>query len=83
MKLTPMSLQVMEYVQENGGKVSIPELVETTGRVARSINASVTDLSNKELAVREKEAVEGEDKLITYVVLTEAGRNFVQPSEEE
>lgn len=82
MKLTEKSMEVFNYVKENGGRVSINELVEATGRAARSINANVTDLCKKELAVREKEAGEGEDaKEITYVVLTDEGKSFV-PSED-
>ena len=82
MKLTEKSMEVFNYVKENGGRVSINELVEATGRAARSINANVTDLCKKPLAVREKEAGEGEDaKEITYVVLTDEGKEFV-PSED-
>ena len=82
MKLTENATLVFNYVKENGGRVSINELVEATGRAARSINANVTDLCKKALAVREKEAGEGEDaKEITYVVLTDEGKEFV-PSED-
>ena len=82
MKLTENATLVFNYVKENGGGVSINELVEATGRAARSINANVTDLCKKALAVREKEAGEGEDaKEITYVVLTDEGKEFV-PSED-
>lgn len=82
MKLTEKSNEVYSYVKENGGRVSIEEICNATGRNARSIGANITDLTKKELAVREKVAGEGEDgKDITYVVLTEAGMNFV-PSED-
>ncbi len=82
MKLTAMSSEVFNYVKENGGKVSIPELAKALDRTARSVGANVTDLAKKKLAVREKVTVEGEDKPITYVVLTEEGKAFV-PSEDE
>lgn len=83
MKLTEKSNEVFQYVKTNGGRVSIDELVEATGRTARSINANVTDLVKKALCVREKVAGEGEDaKDITYVNLTEDGKTFV-PSEDE
>ena len=82
MKLTAMSSEVFNYVKENGGKVSIPELAKALDRTARSVGANVTDLAKKKLAVREKVTVEGEDKPITYVVLTEEGKTFV-PSEDE
>ena len=79
-KLTAMSNEVFEYVKNNGGKVSIEELVNATGRNSRSVGANVTDLKKKELVVRVKEKGD-EDKDITYVQLTEKGINFV-PSED-
>lgn len=79
MKLTEMSSQVFNYVKGNGGKVSIEELANATGRSTRSVGANVTDLKKKGLAERVKEKVE--DKEITYVVLTEDGMTFV-PSED-
>lgn len=82
MKLTAMSSEVFNYVKENGGKVSIPELAKALDRTPRSVGANVTDLAKKKLAAREKVTVEGEDKPITYVVLTEEGKTFV-PSEDE
>ena len=82
MKLTEKSSEVLNYVKDNGGRVSIPELVDALGRNARSIGANVTDLTKKELAERDKVEVEGEDKPVTYVVLTEAGMTFV-PSEDD
>ena len=82
MKLTEKSTAVLDYVKANGGKVSIDELATALDRTTRSIGANVTDLTKKELAVREKVAGEGEDaKDITYVVLTDAGLAFV-PSED-
>lgn len=79
MKLTAMSNEVFEYVRNNGGKVSIEELTNVTGRSARSVGANVTDLKKKGLAERVKEKVE--DKEVTYVVLTETGQTFT-PSED-
>ena len=81
MKLTEKSNEVFEYVKTNGGRVSIPELAQALGRTERSVGANVTDLTKKGLAEREKVEVEGEDKPITYVVLTDEGHNFV-PSED-
>jgi uncharacterized membrane protein len=84
MKLTEKSMEVLNYVKENGGRVSVEELSNGLGRTTRSVNANVTDLCSekKGLAVREKVKGEGEDaKDITYVVLTEAGMSFV-PSED-
>lgn len=71
MKLTEKSNEVFEYVKNNGGKVSVDELVEALGRTSRSINANVTDLTKKALCVREKVAAQSDDeKDITYVVIT-------------
>lgn len=81
MKLTEKSNEVFEYVKANGGKVSIEELAEALGRMPRSVGANVTDLTKKGLAAREKVEVEGLDKPVTYVVLTEEGQTFV-PSED-
>jgi predicted transcriptional regulator len=76
-KLTEKSAEVFNSVKANGGRVSIDELAEATHRTARSIGANVTDLAKKGLAVREKVDVEGQDKPVTYVVLTDDGANFV------
>jgi predicted transcriptional regulator len=84
MKLTEKSMEVLNYVKENGGRVSVEELAAGLGRTTRSVNANVTDLCSekKGLAMREKVTPEGEDaKPITYVVLTEAGQAFT-PSED-
>ena len=82
MKLTEKSNEVFEYVKNNGGKVSIPELASALDRSERSVGANVTDLTKKGLAVREKvEDKDGADKPVTYVVLTEEGKTFV-PSED-
>ena len=79
MKLTEMSSEVFNYVKDNGGKVSIEELVNVTGRKPRSVGANVTDLKKKNLVERVKEKVE--DREVTYVVLTEEGQTFV-PTED-
>ena len=83
-KLTEKSLEVFNYIKDNGGRVSVEELANGLNRTARSVNANVTDLCSekKGLAMREKVAGEGEDaKPITYVVLTEAGHAFVPAAE--
>lgn len=84
MVLTQKNQEVLDYVKENGGRVSIQELADGLGRTPRSVSANVTSLAkeDKGFVVREKVAVEGEDKPVTFVVLTEAGANFV-PSEDE
>lgn len=81
MKLTPKSSEVFEYVKNNGGHVSIEEIATAVGRPAKSVGANVTDLQKKGLAEREKVEVEGAEKPVVYVNLTEAGQTFV-PSED-
>ena len=82
-KLTEKSMEVFEYVKNAGGKVSIPELAEALGRSERSIGANVTDLTKKEIAAREKVEVEGAEKPVTYVVLTEEGMNWAPSVDAE
>lgn len=81
MQLTAKSNEVFEYLKNNGGKVSIEELANATGRSARSIGANVLDLTKKGLVVREKEEVEGAEKPVAYAILTDAGKTFV-PSDD-
>lgn len=84
MKLTEKSLNVFNYVKENGGRVTIDAICEGLGLAARSVNANVTDLSKKGLVIRDKVAGEGEDaKDITYVVLTDEGASFVPATDAE
>ena len=75
-KITEKSAEVFNYVKGNGGRVSVEEICEATGRAARSINANVTDLVKKGLAEREKAEVEGKEKPVTYVCITDAGKAF-------
>ena len=83
MKLTEKSMEVFEIVKNNGGRIELDKICTITGRAARSINANVNDLCSekKGLAVREKVEVEGAEKPVTYVVLTEAGMNFTPDAE--
>ena len=83
MKLTEKSQIVFEYLKANGGRVSIEELANATGRSARSVGANVLDLQKKKLVVREKEEVEGADKPVPYAVLTDEGHNFVPSDDAE
>ena len=83
MKLTEKSNEIFEYLKANGGRVSIEELANATGRSARSVGANVLDLQKKKLVVREKEEVEGADKPVAYAVLTNEGRNFVPSDDAE
>lgn len=82
MKLTEKSNEVFEYVKSNGGHVSVEEICSAVGRAANSVNANVTDLSKKGLVEREKVDIEGVEKPVTYVKITDEGRSFV-PSDDE
>ena len=82
MKLTEKSQEIFEYLKNNGGRVSIDELANVTGRSARSVGANVLDLQKKKLVVREKEEVEGAEKPVAYAILTDAGKTFV-PSDDD
>lgn len=82
MKLTEKSMEIFNLLKGNGGRCSMNELCEATGRTTRSVGANVTDLCGKGLAVRDKVPGEGEDaKEVTYVVLTDEGVSF-EPSED-
>lgn len=81
MKLTEMSNAVFTYVKENGGRVSIGELAEALGRSERSVGANVTDLTKKGLVIRDKVDVEGQEKPITFVQITDDGMAFVPDAE--
>ena len=83
MKLTEKSNEVFNYVKDNGGRVSIEEICNAVGRAPASVNANVTDLAKKGLAEREKVAVEGVEKPVTYVKLTDEGKVFVPSDDEE
>lgn len=71
-KLTEKSLEVFNYVKDNGGKVSIPELAGALGRTERSVGANVTDLGKKQLTERVKEAVDGNDVTFVSIIAPEA-----------
>lgn len=81
-KLTDKTFEALEYLQQHGGRATTEEMKVALGceKIA-SITGRVNSLVNHELAVREKVEVEGEDKPLTYVQLTEAGMNFVQSEE--
>ena len=82
MKLTTKSSEVFDYVKSNGGHVSIDEICNAIGRASRSVGANVTDLQKKGLVEREKVEVEGADKPVVYVNLTDVGATFV-PSDDD
>lgn len=81
-KMTEKEVAVFNYVKANGGRVSIDEIAEALDRSPRSIGPNVNAFVSNDLAVREKVEVEGAEKPITYVVLTDAGLNFTPATEE-
>lgn len=81
MKLTEKSMEVFQIVKNNGGRIELEKICDAVGRNARSVGANVNDLTKKELAVREKVEMEGAEKPVTFVALTDAGMEFV-PSED-
>ena len=83
MKLTEKSTEVFNYVKNAGGHVSVDEICNAIGRTSRSIGANVTDLQKKGLVEREKIEVEGAEKPVVYVNLTESGKDFVPGEDAE
>lgn len=80
--MTEKEIAVFNYVKSNGGRVSIDEIAEALERSPRSIGPNINAFVSNDLAVREKVEVEGAEKPVTYVVLTDAGMNFVPATEE-
>lgn len=81
MKLKEKTQECFDYVKANGGKVSTAELAEGLGVKLNSVTGRVNSLVKNGLAIREKVEVEGEDKPITYVVLTDEGKAY-EPTED-
>ena len=81
-KLTDKTFEALEYLQAHGGRATTVEMMNALGcdKIA-SITGRVNSLVKHELATREKVEVEGEEKPLTYVQLTDAGMNFVQGEE--
>ena len=80
-KMTEKEVAVFNYVKANGGRVSIDEIAEALDRSTRSIGPNINAFVANDLAVREKVEVEGAEKPVTYVALTDAGMNFVHATE--
>lgn len=87
MKLTEKQTAVFNYLKDNGGRVTMDELCGALNTDAKHLNPVVTTLGvkgerAKGLVDYEKIAVEGEEKPVKYVFLTEAGKSFV-PGEDD
>lgn len=80
--LKEKTLEAFEFIKAHGGRVTTAELAEGLGIAVNSVTGRVNSLVKNELAYRDKVEVEGEDKPITYVQLTEEGMAF-EPEEPE
>lgn len=83
MMLKDKTYECWEYIKEHGGRVTTAELAEGLGVAVNSVTGRVNSLVKNELAYREKIAVDGSDKPVTYIQLTDAGMNFVQSEDAE
>ena len=87
MKLTENQAAVFNYLKENG-RVPMEELCEALGKDAKHLNPVITTMGckgerAKGLVDYEKVTVEGQEKPVKYVFLTEAGENFVPSDDAE
>ena len=86
-KLTEKQTMVFDYIKANGGRVAMTELCDALGMTAKSLNPVVTTLGvkgekAKGLVDYEKITVEGEEKPVKYVFLTDAGKTFDPTAED-
>lgn len=81
-KLSDKTYEALDYLRSVGGRASTAEMKTALDceKIA-SITGRVNSLVKHELAFREKVAVDGEEKPVTFVQLTDAGMNFVQPED--
>lgn len=88
MKLTQNQFNVVTYLQANGGRVAMEELCDALNSDAKHLNPVITTLGvkgerAKGLVDYEKIAVEGVEKPVKYVFLTDAGKACVPSTEDE
>ena len=90
-KLTPKTKAVLDYVRENdnGDGVLMTDIAEGTGLTVKAIGPIVwTSLKEKKdgsrpaLVTYEKRVVEGQEKPVGYVHITDAGKNYEDPEED-
>ena len=80
-KLTEKQTAVFNYLRDNGGRVTMDELCSALETDAKHLNPVITTLGckgerAKGLVDYEKIEVEGAEKPVKYVVLTEAGMAY-------
>lgn len=90
-KLTVKTKAVLDFVRENdeGDGISMQDLAEGVGMTVKQIGPIVwTSLREKKdgsrpaLVTYEKRSIEGQDKTVGYVHITEEGKNYEDPVEE-
>ena len=90
-KLTVKSKAVLDYVRENdkGDGVLMTDIADNTGMTLKQIGPLVwTSLKEKKdgsrpsLVSYEKRNIEGQDKPVGYVHITEEGRTYEDPDED-
>ena len=84
--MTNNQKDVIKYLKDNG-RVEFTELCEALGKEAKQLNPVITGLGTKGpkakgLVDYEKVTVEGEDKPVKYVFLTDAGKEIDLDAEE-
>lgn len=83
MVLKEKTQECFDFVKNHGGRCSTREIMEGLGleKIA-SVTGRVNSLVKNDLATTEDGGKTEDGKKITYVVLTDAGLNYV-PTEEE
>ena len=81
MVLKEKTQEALDFIKAHGGRVTTAELAEGLGVAINSVTGRVNSLCKNEFAYREKVEVDGEEKPVTYVQLTEAGMTY-EPSED-
>lgn len=90
-KLTPKTKAVLDYVREHdtGDGITMADLADGVGMSVKSIGPIVwTSLKEKKdgsrpaLVTYEKREVEGMEKPVGYVHITEAGKNYQDVEED-
>lgn len=81
MVLKEKTQEAFDIIKAHGGKMTTTALADELGVAINSVTGRIQSLVKNELAYREK-VDEGGEKPVTYVILTDAGMNFV-PSEDD
>lgn len=82
-KLQPKTRELFELVKANGGRMSTADIADKLGVAMNSVTGRVQSLVKNELAYRDKVEVEGAEKPVTFVQLTDAGMSYDPDAAEE